>query len=375
MRCYGLISGLKINVQKSLLFGIGITHPEVDLVVNRMGINQGTFLLTYLGFPLGVNMNICRYWQPVIDKFQKRLTKWKSKCLSIGGRLTLVQSVLSRLPLYFFSLFKAPEKIIEQLERLRRRFFWAGKSDGSCISWVAWADILTPKSLGGLGLGSLKVNGKPGGLWKSITKVKDVLSKRGMELQSILSANEFVVADVRLKFDTSTVLNPHHNFLWNNWVPKKVNVRNWRASRDRLPTLTQLYKRGITPCSLLCSWCNSNKETIDHILTACPLALEVWEQISSWCKVQIFAFHVSDLQNIHFSFAGDKNWRKMINAIILATIWSLWKARNDAFYRKFNASPKMIFEEVRSLALLWIVNKANQLKIDWDSWCNKPSVT
>lgn len=69
-------------------------------------------------------MKLKRNWYPVIDRVQNRLNSWKAKILSFGGRLSLVKSVLGSLPLYFFSIFKAPISIIEKLEKIRRQFLW-----------------------------------------------------------------------------------------------------------------------------------------------------------------------------------------------------------------------------------------------------------
>ncbi|XP_028115979.1 uncharacterized protein LOC114313761 [Camellia sinensis] len=55
-----------------------------------------------------------RTWQPVVDKFKKKLALWKRKCLSFVGRLTLIKSVLSGLPVYFLSIFKMLVGIAKQ---------------------------------------------------------------------------------------------------------------------------------------------------------------------------------------------------------------------------------------------------------------------
>lgn len=60
----------------------------------------------YLGIPIGGNPSSLRFWDPIIMKIKKRLSKGKQKSLSFGGRLCLVKSVLSALPLYFFSFLK-----------------------------------------------------------------------------------------------------------------------------------------------------------------------------------------------------------------------------------------------------------------------------
>nr|XP_043629809.1 uncharacterized protein LOC122601101 [Erigeron canadensis] len=128
--------------------------------------------------------------------------------------------------------------------------------------------------------------------------------------------------------------------------------------------------------SLSCVRCNLADESLDHILTACPFSMEVWDLIGSWCKVNLFyAFHVHDLYTFHYSRAGDKNWKKMLNAIILIAIWSLWKSRNDAVHNMVFSTAHMIFEEIRSMAFLWIPNRAKKVELDWDSWCSKPCIS
>ena len=95
-------------------------------------------------------------WSSLYDKFHRRLSGWKAKSLSGGGKLTLCKSVLGSLGVYLFSLYKAPNVVIKKLKGLRMHFFW-GTNDGSNkIPWVAWDKILNSRSNGGLELGSLK---------------------------------------------------------------------------------------------------------------------------------------------------------------------------------------------------------------------------
>ncbi|PWA44141.1 reverse transcriptase domain, Reverse transcriptase zinc-binding domain protein [Artemisia annua] len=101
-------------------------------------------------------MNIIRNWNCVVDCFKRRLSKWKAKKLSFGGRVILLKAALDSLPVYFFSLFKAPVGVIDKLEALRRRFFWGGDEDKAKTNWVAWDRVIGPCDKGGLGLGSLK---------------------------------------------------------------------------------------------------------------------------------------------------------------------------------------------------------------------------
>lgn len=64
-------------------------------------------------------MSLKRNWQPLIDRLHKKFFPWKAKMLSVGGRLTLVKSVLGSLLLFYFSLYKALVAIINTIEKLR----------------------------------------------------------------------------------------------------------------------------------------------------------------------------------------------------------------------------------------------------------------
>ena len=77
-------------------------------------------------------------------------------CLSKGGRLILLQSVLGSIPIYYLSLFKIPVKQATKLEQLMREFFWKGKGENNHGEHlVKWEVVSKLKIFGGLGVGNL----------------------------------------------------------------------------------------------------------------------------------------------------------------------------------------------------------------------------
>jgi len=66
------------------------------------------------------------FWDPVLNTIKLKLSAWKSRFLSFGGRLTLLKSVLTSLPVYALSFFKALSGIISFIESLFRIFFAVG---------------------------------------------------------------------------------------------------------------------------------------------------------------------------------------------------------------------------------------------------------
>lgn len=68
-----MASGLKVNLIKSKLFGVGISSREVERMANWMGCKAGSLSFDYLGLPAGANMRQIRSWNVVIEKFSKKL--------------------------------------------------------------------------------------------------------------------------------------------------------------------------------------------------------------------------------------------------------------------------------------------------------------
>ncbi|KAK1432883.1 hypothetical protein QVD17_09785 [Tagetes erecta] len=156
LKCFHVASGLKINFNKSSLFGVNVDSLDVELAVGVLNCQTGKLPFPHLGIPIGENMARVKSWKPVVDRFTSKLSSWKARSLSFGGRLTLVKAVLGSLPLFFFSMFKAPVQVVNKLESIRRGFLWGGSESSPGISWVKWDIVIAPKDAGGLGVGSLR---------------------------------------------------------------------------------------------------------------------------------------------------------------------------------------------------------------------------
>ncbi|KAJ0527046.1 putative RNA-directed DNA polymerase [Helianthus annuus] len=156
LRCFNLCSGLKVNLNKSCVYGVGVEEEENQNMANLIHCKAGMFPCTFLGLPIGANMKRVKYWKPIIDKFNAKLSGWKAKSLSLAGRVTLAKAVLGALPNYYLSIFKAPIGVINMLEKIRKNFVWGNKGGGKSIKWIAWDKMVAPKRHGGLGVGDIR---------------------------------------------------------------------------------------------------------------------------------------------------------------------------------------------------------------------------
>ncbi|GJU04557.1 RNA-directed DNA polymerase, eukaryota [Tanacetum coccineum] len=153
--CFHKVSGLKINMCKSKIMGIEVDNGKVSRAATKFGclVLKAPFL--YLGSYVGGDMNKIQSWKDIIDRIRRRLSRWKMKMLSIGGRLMLIKSVLGSMPIFHMSMFKVPAGVIQILESLRSKFFNGHESSGKKASWVQWKKALAPKDNGDLGIFSL----------------------------------------------------------------------------------------------------------------------------------------------------------------------------------------------------------------------------
>lgn len=101
------ISGLHINWRKSHIYPINQVL-DMELLAIILGGEVGKLPKVYLGMPLGAKSRSKGIWDSVLEKSEKKLSRWKSQYLSLGGRPTLTNAVLDALPTYMLFLFPIP---------------------------------------------------------------------------------------------------------------------------------------------------------------------------------------------------------------------------------------------------------------------------
>ena len=78
--------------------------------------------MKYLGLPLGAKVKELSIKNPILEKMERRLGRWKRLYLSKGGKVTLIKSTFFSLPTYFISIFLVLGKVTNHMEKLQRDF-------------------------------------------------------------------------------------------------------------------------------------------------------------------------------------------------------------------------------------------------------------
>ncbi|CAL5381019.1 unnamed protein product [Camellia sinensis] len=137
------------NVSSTLMSSVHFVFAQsLNCLLKKLPFN-------FLRLPRGANPRRMCTWNTVVDKVRKKLSSWKRKLLSFAGRLTLITSVLSNLPIYFLSIFRMPKGVVKALVKLQSSFLWSGSGIKKKVHLVHWGKVTQSKNQGGLGVKDL----------------------------------------------------------------------------------------------------------------------------------------------------------------------------------------------------------------------------
>ncbi|GJU04920.1 RNA-directed DNA polymerase, eukaryota [Tanacetum coccineum] len=408
LKCFYLASGLKINLHKSKLMGIGVSSNVVESATSLIGCSILTTPFNYLGVKVGGNMSRISSWDEVISKVSLRLSKWKLKLLSIGGRLTLLKSVLTSIPLYHMSIFKVPKGVLNNLESILQNFFYGSDGSDRKLAWIGWNTVLASKKNGGLYAHNRAllfkwvwrfltddtslwtrfikaIFGNKGALdtckrmsrrspWidvihaihslqsKGEVALKD-LYKRLYALEMCKSINrwswslegscEFSVKSSRILIDEKILPKAEVPTRWINVVPIKVNIHAWRVCLDKLPTRVNLSLRGVDIPSIFCPLCNTAVESTSHFFFSCPLTRQVGRNFLIWWELEDTVFNSYNEWLIWLVNSRlQKHLKEFLEGICYVIWWLIWRFRNQLLFGISQPRRALLFDDVVQLSYM-----------------------
>nr|XP_016470546.1 PREDICTED: uncharacterized protein LOC107792821 [Nicotiana tabacum] len=120
---------------------------NIQRLAGVLGCQVRNLPTTYLWMPLRAKNRSQELWNEVLERCEKKLAIWKGNYLSLGWRITLVNSVLDVLPTYMMSLFPIPVKVEIRVDALRRKFIWQGKKEKKAYNLWLWRFSLEDQAL------------------------------------------------------------------------------------------------------------------------------------------------------------------------------------------------------------------------------------
>jgi len=156
---YTIASGSKINYAISQIFGWNFTLREmtdISRILEIAGKSQWDSF-KYLGIPISKSSPKFAQWLPLIDKLENRINLWRYFWLNMAGKLVLIKSMLSSIPIYQCSTLLAPARLISKFDSFLRRFLWkGGKHNENKLPLVNRGKISKPLLEGGIQIHDLR---------------------------------------------------------------------------------------------------------------------------------------------------------------------------------------------------------------------------
>ena len=153
--CFELVSGLKVNLAKSVLVPVG-GASNVGVLAKVLGCEVGSLTIPYLGMPLGYRFKDKANWNGVVEKSIRTLASCKRLYISKGGWVALIKSTLSNLPIYLLSLLPIPVVVAKHIESIQCGFLWGGMGEEFKFHLVNWPKVCSLVWEGGLGIRNLR---------------------------------------------------------------------------------------------------------------------------------------------------------------------------------------------------------------------------
>lgn len=69
----------------------------------------------------------------------------EGETIIIRGSIVMLNVISNNIPIYYFSLYKVPKTIIQDIMKLQCIFLWGGDDESRKINWVSWSILCTTK--------------------------------------------------------------------------------------------------------------------------------------------------------------------------------------------------------------------------------------
>jgi hypothetical protein len=141
------ISGLKLNVQKTVLIELGNHNINLPTYLSNLGLKFSNEEVRYLGIYFHRDPNLMEYknYRHRIEKIKNILRLWKQRDLSLKGRVTVLKALAISQLIYPLTFLCVPKWVITETNTIFFKFLW---DDG--VERVSRAMLQKEISMGGI---------------------------------------------------------------------------------------------------------------------------------------------------------------------------------------------------------------------------------
>jgi hypothetical protein len=178
-----------------------------------------------------------------------------------------------------------------------------------------------------------------------------------------------------LNNNSSVDISVPASLLWHKDVPLKVVLFAWCLFHDRLPTKDNLFRRQVLDFdSQLCVGDCGKIETSSHLLLHCDFFGSVWFFVLRWLGIYYVMPYDVTSHFIQFRFLGGaaKSKSSILQVIWFATVWEIWKERNNRVFNDKKCSIPQVVDKIKFLTFRWLKGKHANLPLNYHCWWLRP---
>lgn len=144
------------------------------------------------------------------------------------------------------------------------------------------------------------------------------------------------------------IMNWWWKFIWQLHLQPKIWIFMWKASRDCIPTTTNLQSHH-DPTNRICPLCKIEYDTTSHCLLFFPFVRNAWEKTFFWNFVQpsayifcwmwdvlIKAFEEKWILNVCYIIMGCQEWILLVGALYYSIAEGYQCGLGNIFYGFFS---------------------------------------
>ncbi|GJY83743.1 reverse transcriptase domain-containing protein [Tanacetum coccineum] len=163
-----------------------------------------------------------------------------------------------------------------------------------------------------------------------------------------------------------------HPTRWNKLLPIKVNILTWRVMNRRIPTRTNLDRRGIDLDSVRCPLCDEDLESEDHIFVSCEIASGIWKDILHWWNFSgISITHLEDVISLSDHVLLEIKFLNYFDVVVQTTIWHLWIFRNKTIFSQKRPQKSLLLNDIKLSSYTWITSRKKKNSLSWIDWLRR----
>ncbi|GKV35771.1 hypothetical protein SLEP1_g43991 [Rubroshorea leprosula] len=168
---------------------------------------------------------------------------------------------------------------------------------------------------------------------------------------------------------------PIHKRVWNLIIPSKISAFNWQLLQDRIPTKSNLQRKGITTelDDGTCALCEEEVEDSNHLFLRCKVAKWLWKACGKWWGTSVNLGNYCWKTFEQFgAWAKEKRVKEGWDCIWNVVVWTIWLARNQKIFRETDINKSKLLDHIQLKSFWWIKTRKSSCLFSLYDWLYNP---